>query len=86
MDRLLLINIWFVSTGPHNPLDYLAWLPIILRPVPLVASLVHFALVVYICIVVSHDHTAVNITLPIATALIAPLALPNNSNEDKDKT
>lgn len=74
MDRLILVNFLFVAAGTASPLDFLVWLPIVLRPSPLFAGVAHAALLLYVVILLGLDRD-VNLVLPVALGIIPPLIL-----------
>lgn len=76
MDRILLINFWYIATTSNKPLDYLAWVPIALKPWPKLASVAHCAVIIFLCIAFTVTDIEPNIILPAVVSISAPLVLP----------
>ena len=77
MDRVALVNLVYIATERVEPLDFIAWLPIVLRPVPFLSAAAHFILLLTTGIFIATNKTDFNLIVPVALALSAPLVGPN---------
>lgn len=85
MDRVVLINLLYIATERVAPLDFIAWLPIVLRPVPILSAAAHFCLVLTTGIFIATAKSELNLIVAVALVLAAPLVGPKPKQSDDDR-